>query len=545
MAAEITPQTQTEINECLRTKQNFLLSGGAGSGKTYSLVETVKYIFTSIDKNARVACITYTNVAADEIKTRVPYDGLWVSTVHEFLWNEIKSFQNNLKQQFLKLTTANKETDIDASTIQKVEYRNYSKHAQGIISHDDVLKLSEQMFEYYPLLSRILCNRYDYIFIDEYQDTSPLAMKIFLSLITQYATNQVCIGMFGDRMQSIYASGIESSATDGMEQYKSKYKEIIKEDNYRSSPKIINVINQIRNDSVQQKALGENANYSGEVKFVYSNQSFNIEHIKTKLPFMYKWNLQDPDNTKILALTHGINAQLDGFSDLRNLYICNPALKSAANDRLFGDEPDAFAALLLRIAGILESFENKDYKTLLSPKYIDIVISNNTVKHDVATALNNTVNNYCTETIGDVIKIFRDSGIVNCGDIIKQYSKIEDYADFYEKASKLSAVNIKHYWRYYNKYSPFSTQHGVKGAQFENVLVDLDNGRWNQYNFSYLFENTKGKKAIIKRTRKIFYVCCSRAQRDLVVFMRSPSPQALACANRWFGEQECINLDEG
>lgn len=66
-----------------RWERNFLLSGGAGSGKTYTLVQTLHYIF---DKNPKVqvACITYTNVAADEIKERSPYSRLHVSTIHDF-----------------------------------------------------------------------------------------------------------------------------------------------------------------------------------------------------------------------------------------------------------------------------------------------------------------------------------------------------------------------------------------------------------------------------------------------------------------------------
>ena len=83
-----------KVSVCLKNKENFLLSGGAGSGKTYILVQTLNYIF-NCNPRARVACITYTNVAADEIKERSPYSRLHVSTIHDFLWEEIKDYQKN------------------------------------------------------------------------------------------------------------------------------------------------------------------------------------------------------------------------------------------------------------------------------------------------------------------------------------------------------------------------------------------------------------------------------------------------------------------
>ena len=59
-----------EIEKCIENNNNFLLSGGAGSGKTYSLVQTINLIKEKYN-NKTIACITYTNVAVNEIKERV------------------------------------------------------------------------------------------------------------------------------------------------------------------------------------------------------------------------------------------------------------------------------------------------------------------------------------------------------------------------------------------------------------------------------------------------------------------------------------------
>ena len=58
-----------DILSLIEKKQNFLLSGGAGSGKTYSLVSLLKKVSEKYPK-VRIACITYTNAAALEIRDR-------------------------------------------------------------------------------------------------------------------------------------------------------------------------------------------------------------------------------------------------------------------------------------------------------------------------------------------------------------------------------------------------------------------------------------------------------------------------------------------
>ncbi|PNP21506.1 ATP-dependent helicase [Vibrio alginolyticus] len=93
---------QQLIFDQLDEKKSFYFLAGAGSGKTYALVETLKY---SIKKNMRdfdkngshLACITYTNAAKDEIIERL-YNSNYidVSTIHSFLWDIIESYQVEL-----------------------------------------------------------------------------------------------------------------------------------------------------------------------------------------------------------------------------------------------------------------------------------------------------------------------------------------------------------------------------------------------------------------------------------------------------------------
>ena len=90
---------------------------------------------------------------------------------------------------------------------------------------------------------------------------------------------------------------------------------------------------------------------------------------------------------------------------------------------------------------------------------------------------------------------------------------------------------------------PFSTQHKSKGLEFNNVLVLLDNGRWNKYNFASLFTETRTTENVKLRTRKLFYVCCTRARKNLAVFYPAPAQEVVRGAKFLFGEQNVIDLD--
>ncbi len=92
------------VYECIRQSRNFRVEAGAGAGKTSSLVEALRHIIVEqgpqlLRRNQRVACITYTNVATDEITRRT--DGhpvVYSSTIHSFCWSLIASFQPFLRE---------------------------------------------------------------------------------------------------------------------------------------------------------------------------------------------------------------------------------------------------------------------------------------------------------------------------------------------------------------------------------------------------------------------------------------------------------------
>jgi DNA helicase-2/ATP-dependent DNA helicase PcrA len=113
------------------------------------------------------------------------------------------------------------------------------------------------------------------------------------------------------------------------------------------------------------------------------------------------------------------------------------------------------------------------------------------------------------------------------------------------------------YRKYIEKLSPFATQQGIKGAEFDKVLVVVDDHEGQSPTFSYgkYFDVTplsdtdqkniaEGKDSVVDRTRRLFYVCCSRALSDLavIVFAEDISQMRDALVTKGFFEENCIHV---
>ena len=132
------PDTQAdiEVRSCLSEMppRSFIMTAGAGSGKTTSLI---KGITSSIKihgeklKNQRkkIACITYTEIAAKEIWADVDNNPLvHISTIHSFLWTLVKPFQADIKA-WVKERITEIETEI-----QKKQ-KNYGPRTKNQAKH--------------------------------------------------------------------------------------------------------------------------------------------------------------------------------------------------------------------------------------------------------------------------------------------------------------------------------------------------------------------------------------------------------------------------
>jgi DNA helicase-2/ATP-dependent DNA helicase PcrA len=520
-----------QIGKHITERHNFVLSGGAGSGKTSSLIEVIDLIHNYNPKHG-IACITFTNVAANEITQRVARKkiALQASTIHDFLWDIIKNYQKNLKQALLELIDSqaikyNGEQVLNEEwfKVKSIEYREWKKLEEGIISHNEVLLLANKLFKDFPLLRKILRDKYDFVLIDEYQDTEEQVIQIFLNYL-QEDDSPIVIGLFGDSAQAIYdkrigklSAYIESGIV----------KEVLKEDNWRCSKSVIDLINKVRSDGLEQSPSGDNA--EGRATFLYSNnEQLNIGQIKSHQAFN-DFNFSNHRENKELYLTHKLIARQLGFENLLNSY--------EYKESLTGDSPDRLIKNLLKIQEIISLYESGQYNEFI--KKTDFKIIKNSDLKKLRENIEKLKNN-SGETIESVLKIAQELNLIEEDDSLKKF--ISDHQDQYKKIKDILFVEVINLFNYRNENSPYSTQHGVKGAEFDNVFIVLDNGKWNQYNFTYLFENRSDKESIVDRTRKIFYVCCSRSKKNLVVFFQNPSGKVLDQAKVWFGAQNVLEI---
>lgn len=624
--------------------ENFLLSGGAGSGKTYSLVQVIREVIAR-HQSSKIACMAYTNASVHEIERRVDHSNLNVSTIHDFLWDNIKNFQHELKVTLIELMN-NKDSGIPLNGYEgevpadffdknresdfSIQYKEYLKLQDGIVSHDEVLSLSERMFAKYPKIVSFVKSRYPYIFIDEYQDTNPLIVQILLEYFPKVSKKCV-VGFFGDSMQSIYDDGVgdidKYLITD--ENPNGCVYEVQKKQNRRCPQAVITLANSLRLDSLRQEPSNDskapNMTADGQVKegsisFFYSDED-KTEALKEKLTSGYGWDFSDTKNTKELRLTHNLIANEAGFETLMQIHDSDKIIAYGRNlkkyaktkgvlddikaltlkgvidvlsskfpqdekkwqptkaqqefidansilyvealtmpfesiacyvdkDQLLDDksEEDADKGTgsklsplnhhLHKIEHCIQLYLNKDYNEFMRSTSIKLIIRARQ-KKVLREGIDKIVNSYNHMTISEVIDLADSLGICLIDDKVNSY--IDNNPYLWNRIKSVSYKEARNVYDYRMGNKPFSTQHKTKGLEYDNVLVILKSN-WTKYNFDSLFYDAGKNYSIVERTKKLFYVCCTRAKENLVVYYPSASNPVIEGAKLLFGKENVHKL---
>ena len=556
-----------KIRECLDKRQSFLLDAGAGSGKTYSLIKALNYIRggvrSELVKNSqKVACITFTNVAKDEIIERTAHDPLFeVSTIHDFVWSVIKSFQKELK---IAVATLNEnlpnssrrkhDTSELLPALEKCERIEYSdlgaNYLEGRIFHDDLLEIALIMFQSHAMLSRIVATRYPFILVDEYQDTSDKVISILLSHVQEIETPPV-IGFFGDKWQSIYPNVVGEIPTALREGLVS----IQKEENYRCSVAVISLLNTIRTDIEQKPAAN---NLPGSAVYVNLGGIDDVDNAISKARKIVRdefgWSNVGSD-AKILFLTHRLISRRAGYEELWTAYRDRGVFY---RDRFQSGEDEILRYFCEKCEPLIDAWRlGRAGKavSVLSEKMSLIACSKE--KKRVSEALDQLVkisNN--NVTIEEILSHLNETRLIPLLDELELWMKRflkhnnegeeeeedERERSFFEKLFKVPYKQIRAYQDILAQNLPYSTKHGVKGAEFDTVFVVLDDAgaNWNQYSFGNFLAGSDTRQSRFERTRNLFYVCCSRSKDKLAVIdlgSASGKEDAIRCI---FGYDSCV-----
>lgn len=603
-------QVDETLEKCILStpRKSFFLFAGAGSGKTYSLVLLLKKIHNSIGKDLllqgkNVAVITFTNAATDEIINRLDYSPIFhISTIHSFVWDVIKYYQADIKRLYCfyieedlkalekKLEeTEKKTTKTYLSNVEKFEYQkerlakaqiiekfvynpNGSNPEYNALKHAEVIKISAQMILENKMLQRIIAQRYPILLIDESQDTKKELIDTFFEIQRNFA-DIFTLGLLGDQKQRIYADGkenIEDSIPIGWEKP-------VKRMNYRCAKRIIQLANNIGKDidiHAEQRPR-EDAN-DGLIRLfvIQQREGLNKDEIEQNVMRIMSEQTQDAKWTtigtevKVLTLEHMMAARRLGFSRF-----FAPLYKVSKYQMTFlqgsVSEIEFFTKEVLPIA---ESIKEDGRVALeILKKYSPLLSGQNTEKpyelylkcREEAIKVANLVNE--NGTIRVVVDEIIKSQLLTVPDVVRQAymlspSDIEDTVEeelrAWVEVMDLPINMVRSYDDYVNHRSQFDTHQGVKGLEFDRVMVIIDDSEIKEFLFSYdklfgvkdlsnvdLKNKENGKETSIERTQRLFYVTCTRAKNSLAVVMYTNNPERVkteTIRKGWFEENEII-----
>jgi len=604
----IDSQVDETLEKCILAtpRKSFFLFAGAGSGKTYSLVLLLKKIRDKIGQDLmlrgkNVAVITYTNAATDEIINRLDYSPVFhISTIHSFVWDIIKYYQNDIKQlycQYLRddiriigekldsarnKTTKTYRTNFEkmnylkdrlerAETIEKFVYNpNGSNPEYNGLNHADVIKISAQMIMNSLMLQRIIAQRYPIFLIDESQDTKKELVDAFFSIQKNFGET-FTLGLLGDQKQRIYTDGKK----DMVSIIPIEWEKPVKKMNYRSAKRIVKLANAIGKDidfHAEQVSREDAIEGFARLFIVQQGNGINKDEVEQtvmkkmcELTKDAKW-VEANTNVKILTLEHMMAARRLGFEQF-----FGPLSKVTKYQMNFlqgtVSELEFFTKEILPIADSIKEDGRialeilKSNSPLLSKKNIEksyeLYLRCREETGTVAKKVNDD------HSIRKVVKAVRDSQLLTIPEVIRQACELtpdeindemEEDLQAWVKVMDLPISMVRKYNDYVNQHTRFDTHQGVKGLEFERVMVIIDDSEAKGFMFSYdkLFgvkELTEtdikhieaGEESSIDRTLRLFYVTCTRAKESLAIIMYTSDPNKVrnqAINKGWFAEQE-------
>ncbi|WP_462360477.1 UvrD-helicase domain-containing protein [Paraprevotella clara] len=552
-----------------------------------------------------MAVITFTNAATNEIVNRLDYSPIFhVSTIHSFVWNVIQYYQTDIRKLYCqhiqedigelgaKLDKAkNKTAKTYLSNIEKLELKkeqlektkaiekfvynpNGSNPEHNALKHAEVIRIAAQMIMESPMLQRVIAQQYPILLIDESQDTKKELVDAFFEIQKNFG-DIFTLGLLGDQKQRIYADGkenMESFLPDGWEKP-------VKRMNYRSAKRIIQLANTIGMgiDIHAEQTPREDVD-DGFVRLfvVQQHDDINKDEVETTIMRMMSEHTQDDKwsgegtDVKILTLEHMMAARRLGF----NCFYAPFSKVSKYQMTLLQGSVSEIEFLTKVVLPMAESMKGdgrialeilKENSPLLkgeqTEKPYELYLRCREGAKRVADIVNGNATIRCI--VNEILKF----QLLSIPDVVKQAyllkpSDLDDNTEAdlraWVEVMDLSVDMVQSYDDYVNHRSRFDTHQGVKGLEFDRVMVIIDDSEINGRLFSYdkLFsvkelsdkdrENQEnGKETTIERTQRLFYVTCTRAKNSLAVVMYTDNPdgvKANAIKKKWFNEDEIIEM---
>ena len=378
----------------VNTEGPCLVIAGAGSGKTKVLTHKIAYLIG--EKNAlpwNILAITFTNKAANEMKERITNlvgdvaQDIWMGTFHSICVRILRKFIDRLgfDSSFIIFDTSDQRTLVktcikniglddnmftDRSVLSEIsnaknemlEPEQYTVRANGdfrkekialvyemyqkrlrennAIDFDDIINYTIKILMENPDILEYYSNKFQYVLVDEYQDTN----KAQFTLVTMLASKNGNITVVGDNDQGIYSfRGADISNILNFERDFPGTKIIKLEQNYRCTGNILKAANSvIKNNEVKYRKQLWTENEVGNLPKVYSAD-----------------NEYDEGTYIAQQIEHLRREEYYKYSDFAILYRMNT--QSRAIEEILRRE-----SIPYKIIGGLKFYERKEIKDIIS-----------------------------------------------------------------------------------------------------------------------------------------------------------------------------------
>ena len=392
---------ENQLKAILKTQGAVMVIAGAGSGKTRVLTNRIAYLIA--EKNvleSNILAITFTNKAAKEMKERIyslvgeTSKYIWINTFHSMcvrilrqhidLLGYNKNFtildtseqkiiiKNIVKElnlsedsyqpnNILKIISNSKNSMISVNEMKAQArfgfmknvaeiYEYYQKYLKknSVLDFDDLMLKTIVLFEKHPEVLAIYQNKFEYIHVDEYQDTNVIQYKL-IKMLSEVHKN-ICV--VGDDDQSIYSW--RGACSDNIINFEKDYEDvevIFLDQNYRSNSTILDAANAVikNNTDRKDKALWSE-NKGGDKITVYAATNDKDE--------------TDDIAKKILDL----KAQGVDYKDIAILYRANYLSRSMENSCMVFGIP-------YKLIGSLKFLQRQEIRDLLA--YMNVIVNKN------------------------------------------------------------------------------------------------------------------------------------------------------------------------
>lgn len=571
-----------------------LIIAGAGAGKTKTLTTKIAYLIE--EKNVSpysILAITFTNKAAKEMKDRLflqignEAKKLTVSTFHSFglkllrenyerlgydrnfvimdsddsltvvkkiikdmgydpkIYNPraIRNKISSCKNEMMSPAQYERFAVSDYEKVIKEVYEKYQLKLQrnNSVDFDDLLLLPIELFKRYPDVLSDYQDLYQYILIDEYQDTNE-AQYILTKMLSEKNRKITCVG---DDSQSIYSfRGANYKNILNFEKDYKDAKTILLEQNYRSTSTILDAANQVIKNNKQRKdknlwtarGVGEKIKYyrayneKDEAQYVIRKikelVNRNIEYkdiavlyrtnaqsrvveeemLKENMPYRvigsfyfysrkeikdliaYLRLIHNPkDNVSLLRVINTPKRGI-GLKTIDNLTEIADANEISMYEAITSGKELEFKNLIERLREVSEN--------LTLTELIDKVLDASGMKHELESegSLEAEVRLENLEEFKSITKSFEErEGLVSLEEFLLEISLISDVEEYKDDPNRISLMTV----------------HSVKGLEFDHVFViGMEEGIFPHMNS--LMESSD-----VEEERRLMYVAITRARDDL------------------------------